>query len=849
MLFIANEKSFYELLRKYLISNNLMNKELSLASFNCALAARSQELGFTRVEDYCRYLMILPFIKKLPELKLLIPHYKPIKFFQNGDVIEGLNFNLIEKLIKEQEESKHDRKEKNWVKVLTTPIEIGGKPVEEKKKVNVLSVESGEGEDAYSIGFRLKTILPDTHLPKIIAFESNNQLLEFSNKGIYNPGKVLHLKDTYRSLYLEETKSGFFKVVDEIKDIINFRKYDILFSAIDDDYLGYFHIISCINLLNFYSVEVINAILPKLALYLTPGGLILIDLSEKSGVKIPGFFKIVELGNQKVLKRTDKTFDKDSIPHEISPDCETQNNKFLQASAFFLDEKFDWAKKAIDEILAKNIDSLKGNHFQGDIYTTKKEYEKAVRQYDKVVLINPSALPGHFNAAVLSLNLKDQEKALKHLEAIERELPSIDEEMLNKNYDISVEAFKQLVQELSNAVLFDLDFTVEMARAKYLELKSTKLKVPDIEIPDLFQKKKTEQIETPKSLSPSSGEKKVVNISELPSARDYGEHDPWKKKQQEQQEKVKRDVTEEEKQNEESSAESSSTQVLQETDDDIEFKLPKVFKIKERVDTPPTKGKKRKEKKREPVSTSIPSSGKAIKPISPDSIDDDLYEEEDIYEEEQEEVDEGEELQKKPPQQLRLSIKRWRDDSSLPVKEVCLPPNFIHSMDALILKEDIEGVLILIDSYMNKVSPAQKEILSILDRTAKLFKRKARDVQKPLVYKGRLKEVYEYIQKTKRLLSEMNLLEASIQFHKILKMKAKINDLPDHQKERLLAVKEKLDAKIEKQQGFIDYYFTDPVKLFQPELWNILKSLTPPDNLLQMGKKYGLDPEYLNDNE
>jgi hypothetical protein len=134
-----------------------------------------------------------------------------------------------------------------------------------------------------------------------------------------------------------------------------------------------------------------------------------------------------------------------------------------------------------------------------------------------------------------------------------------------------------------------------------------------------------------------------------------------------------------------------------------------------------------------------------------------------------------------------------------------------------------------------------------MQRLIAVFKSKKKNFVAPGVYKGKLKEVHDEILKINELLKDKNLLEASILFHKVLKMRAAIDDFSEHKKERLKTVKLEIEEKQERYQQFVDRFFTDPFKIFQPELWDVLAQLTPASNLLEMGKKYGLDPQFLSE--
>ena len=148
-------------------------------------------------------------------------------------------------------------------------------------------------------------------------------------------------------------------------------------------------------------------------------------------------------------------------------------------------------------------------------------------------------------------------------------------------------------------------------------------------------------------------------------------------------------------------------------------------------------------------------------------------------------------------------------------------------------------------AYQNRVSPVQREIVKILEKVIQLSMAQKQEVKEKKEYKGKLAETHQQIEKIKSLLRDKNLLEASIMFQQLINTGAAIKKLSPRQRRRVENAKVKIERKTTRYQEFIDQYFTDPVQIFQKDLWDVLAQLTPRENLVDMGKKYGLDPQHL----
>ncbi len=707
MFFITYEKSFYELLKKYLLQNRLINESIPIASYNHGLVVRAKDLGFSKLDNYCRYALLLPFRDKMEEIRFLNLSYRPLYFGQHKEQIKAISHSLILKILQEEHKEEID-KEENTSVWLAKIIELGkteikiGKSQEKKLVVKILGAQSAEGEEIYEVAMRLNSISADEFVFEVKALESDGRFIKKAKQGIYHRGKILQLQDSYRSLYFEKTKEGLYQVVEPIRRPVKFIQYDILTNGIRDEDRGKYHLIFCNNLRRFYPFSVAKHIISLLLPCLVPGGLLFTKFA--SGDDIPKFSgtKIYSEKGAFAYQRTFEPLD-EVEQRSISDDVETEENLFIYLKALFLDERYNTARRRVENFLRQKIDSIVGYHFLGDIYVKLGEYDKAISQYKRTLIIDPLFLPARLNVALLYAYIGAFEKATKNIREARENLSKIDIKKISSLFNVKEEYIPHLISFVEEAIesgeiITQDDFLRELDLHRKIVVE-----LPDIEVPDPFaeRKEKEEESKLP------TGERKVVNIAELPSTRDYGEHDPWKIKMKQEEERRRREE-EERRRREEEERRKQEEKKKEEEQVRAEIEEPEGGVVEEEPERPIEEVVP----KRKTVRLDTPARALFLDNISPD----DLNLPPNLLKKFKSKM--GGEASK-PPEKKEPSPKVT--SVAVPQKKEVLPPKFRATLEMYIERKNVTGIINLLDQYIAITSGEQKELLILMRRMCTVF--------------------------------------------------------------------------------------------------------------------------------
>lgn len=151
-----------------------------------------------------------------------------------------------------------------------------------KNKIHIWCSASSTGEEAYSIAMTMvrffKSLTPPVH---ILATDLNVHVLDKAAQGVYLMNQLDRFpRDYLKAFFLKGTNhnSGLIKVRQELKNMITFRKLNLL----DDHWSvrGNFDVIFCRNVMIYFDKETQYKILHRFASLLTEDGLLFAGHSE-----------------------------------------------------------------------------------------------------------------------------------------------------------------------------------------------------------------------------------------------------------------------------------------------------------------------------------------------------------------------------------------------------------------------------------------------------------------------------------------------------------------------------------------------------------------------------------------
>ncbi len=534
MFFLAYEKSMYHLLQKYLTGNQLLTDQISSGAFDRGLVARAQEFGFSDLESYCHFVMLQPFGEYLQEIGRLIGTCRYATFYQHKDQLDALTGDFIQSLTEEPEKKEEKKFSSKILKLLTSEVDFSRTVAE--KNLNVLIVETIDGPEAYSVAMRITSVLPGGVNLYLIGGESDPEFLRKASEGKYPLPRMSLLSDNYRSLFTEKTPDGLYKIAPEVRKKCEFHRIDPLNDFPPADFRESFHLVFCNSPASLYPSPIALEIANRCIYCLKPGGYLF--ATSPPGKPLPQHNGIepVSQGKASAHRRTGAKLPPPPTG-SIDEKFDTVENRILTVKSWMLDGKLDKAETILKEILKDHISDLSANMLLGDIYLRRGEGAKAITQYDKAILINPVFLPARFNIAVACFSLNKEDQAMEQVDKIRGKLNLIDEKQISEMYSLPPGAFGKMMEQLENSLREDESIQEDKSLQWINSLGRQEIKVPDIAVPDKYGTLKGTPEPAPVTVEKAGedaptpeGPKKVVNISELPSTRDYGQHDPWAKK-------------------------------------------------------------------------------------------------------------------------------------------------------------------------------------------------------------------------------------------------------------------------------------------------------------------------------
>ena len=142
------------------------------------------------------------------------------------------------------------------------------------KDVNIWSAACSNGSEPYSLAMilnknniRLKN--------KILATDLDDGILNKARLGAYRENELKNIDKKDLDRFFEPNNGGY-HIKDEIKDMVSFKKHDLIV----DDYQKGFHVIVCRNVTIYFKNEAKDELYRKMHDALVPGGVFFIGATE-----------------------------------------------------------------------------------------------------------------------------------------------------------------------------------------------------------------------------------------------------------------------------------------------------------------------------------------------------------------------------------------------------------------------------------------------------------------------------------------------------------------------------------------------------------------------------------------
>lgn len=151
------------------------------------------------------------------------------------------------------------------------------------KKLRIWCAASSTGEEPYSITITVLKSIPANQWDfKLLATDISTNVLQQAATGQYTDKKLLeippHIVQKYFDRVAKSVKENEFRVKDEIKKHIRFRKLNLMRNVYP--FKNEFDIIFCRNVMIYFDLITQQSVQSKILNYLIPGGFLFIGHSE-----------------------------------------------------------------------------------------------------------------------------------------------------------------------------------------------------------------------------------------------------------------------------------------------------------------------------------------------------------------------------------------------------------------------------------------------------------------------------------------------------------------------------------------------------------------------------------------
>lgn len=147
--------------------------------------------------------------------------------------------------------------------------------LQSNKRPKIWSAACSTGEEPYSLAMVLSHHLPLSQV-NILATDLDENVLQKAKLGLYPERSLAEVPNPVQSKYFVQ-EGQFYKVKDEIKSTVNFKKHNLL----RDPYESNFDLIVCRNVMIYFTEEAKDQIYANFSKALRPGGILFVGSTEQ----------------------------------------------------------------------------------------------------------------------------------------------------------------------------------------------------------------------------------------------------------------------------------------------------------------------------------------------------------------------------------------------------------------------------------------------------------------------------------------------------------------------------------------------------------------------------------------
>lgn len=144
-----------------------------------------------------------------------------------------------------------------------------------KKNLKVWSSACSTGEEPYSLVMILSNFLPLKEI-RVLATDIDDEAINKAKIGLYSEKSLSNLPKKFKEKYFENIQ-GSFKISDEIKNCVEFKKIDLL----KDSFSLNMDLITCRNVMIYFTEEAKELLYEKFYKSLTNEGILFVGSTEQ----------------------------------------------------------------------------------------------------------------------------------------------------------------------------------------------------------------------------------------------------------------------------------------------------------------------------------------------------------------------------------------------------------------------------------------------------------------------------------------------------------------------------------------------------------------------------------------
>ncbi len=144
------------------------------------------------------------------------------------------------------------------------------------KKLKIWSAACSTGEEPYTIAMILSKFIPLSQI-HILATDIDENVMARAKLGIYPDRSLAEVPEEMKKKYFSREQNGFYKVADEIKRTVTFKKHNLLANPFDSGY----DLIVCRNVLIYFTEEAKIILYDKFSDALKKDGIFFVGSTEQ----------------------------------------------------------------------------------------------------------------------------------------------------------------------------------------------------------------------------------------------------------------------------------------------------------------------------------------------------------------------------------------------------------------------------------------------------------------------------------------------------------------------------------------------------------------------------------------